>query len=865
MQNINYIKKNGQYIGRGDELIFDKKETIYDIFEKQVLRTPHAVAIRYKDKILTYMQLNCHVNKMSNYLDTLNLPSQTSIALYLNPSIEMIVTILSVLKSGFYYVPIDVTYPVDRVNFMVKDSNCSLIITENETQCKLASLFDNTLNISLISFEINAQSENYQCKARSNDLAYMIYTSGSTGVPKGVQITHAAVHNHMSWMSHEFKFDSTDKVLFKTPLSFDPSVWEIFMPLFNGSELVISPAGSHIDPELLIDLVLENKVTIIQVVPSILKQILNSKRIGACKSLKNIYVGGESLRPEIKNLFFKKLDCRLINLYGPTEATIDITFHEVLPDDFDINTNIIGRPVSNTAIYLINDMGNLAELGESGEIFIGSLSLSKGYHNRDSLTKEFFIANPFESNKFDILYKTGDLAKWLPTGNLEYLGRNNDQVKINGVRIEPKELVSIVLQHKEVSDCIVTKKTDSHGHDYLACYLTFKPFKPINVADIKKHLKSKIPTYMLPKVYIPIDEIPLTANGKVDIGALPEANFKETVEVDLSEGDLLENERELLLIWQMVLEINQIDINDNFFDMGGGSLLALKLITIIHEKLGASMRIRDIFDYPTVKLQAEYIKNTCQLKTYGSENINYIPNPMILLQSQGLKKPLFLIHPIGGTVFWFSQLSKLLGSSRPIYGIQDPSIDLEKPVLTSIEEMASFYLSHIRKIQPSGPYLIGGASFGATIAAEISCQLAKTNESISSIIVLDGWGVYPNTLLDDNYFRTSMLRQHDELKVDFKRYGLPPPEIMFDIQWNRLNLLWKYKLDLIEHPIVLFKSKEVMPVFLDIDAPNNHWENFTNKVIKTILVPGNHETMFQEPHVYELSRLLKSYLIKNNF
>ena len=206
-----------------------------------------------------------------------------------------------------------------------------------------------------------------------------------------------------------------------------------------------------------------------------------------------------------------------------------------------------------------------------------------------------------------------------------------------------------------------------------------------------------------------------------------------------------------------------------------------------------------------------------------------------------------------------------MGSSRPIYGIQDPSIDLEKPVLTSIEEMASFYLSHIRKIQPSGPYLIGGASFGATIAAEISCQLAKTNESISSIIVLDGWGVYPNTLLDDNYFRTSMLRQHDELKVDFKRYGLPPPEIMFDIQWNRLNLLWKYKLDLIEHPIVLFKSKEVMPVFLDIDAPNNHWENFTNKVIKTILVPGNHETMFQEPHVYELSRLLKSYLIKNNF
>ena len=251
----------------------------------------------------------------------------------------------------------------------------------------------------------------------------------------------------------------------------------------------------------------------------------------------------------------------------------------------------------------------------------------------------------------------------------------------------------------------------------------------------------------------------------------------------------------------------------------------------------------------------------------GLQEINIsppVPNPVICLQRKGDKRPLFLIHPIGGTVFWFSQLSKLLGVSRPVYGIQDPSIDLEKPVLNSIEEMAEFYLLHLKKIQPKGPYLIGGASFGATIAVEISHQLRRNAETASSIIVLDGWGIYPNTLLDDNYFRSSMLRQHAELLSDFKKYGLPPPEILFDIQWFRLNLLWKYQLKLIECPIALFKAAEVLPAFVEIDAPFNHWENFSNNKIITSIVPGNHESMFQEPHVHQLSAAITQYFIKNN-
>jgi len=575
--------------------------------------------------------------------------------------------------------------------------------------------------------------------------------------------------------------------------------------------------------------------------------------------LQKVFVGGESLRPEIKKLFFANLSCQLINLYGPTEATIEITSHVVTASDHDIFTNIIGQPIANTSLYVINGEANLAGIGEEGELCIGSLNLANGYHQRAALTDENFIDNPFEPKRFKKIYKTGDLVRWLPTGNLEYLGRNNDQVKINGVRIEPKELILSILKHSEVSDCIVIKKVDTHGHDYLACYLTAHHHTKLNLAAIKADLKDKFPSYMLPRVYIPIQTIPLTVNGKVHVSELPEPDFNKTIAVTRSiNGET----HELMLIWQKVLETNQINLQDNFFDAGGGSLLALKLIALIHEKLNVSIRIRDIYSYPTLEEQIQLIKRVGNADYQTPEP--EIPNPVICLQPKGDKTPLFLIHPIGGTVFWFSKLARFLDKSRPVYGIQDPGIDLEKPVLDSIEEMAAFYWQHIREIQPHGPYLIGGASFGATVAAEISHLIKKCNEDVAAIIVLDGWGVYPNTLLDNNYFKTSMLRQHAELLSDFKKYGLPPPDILFDIQWFRLNLLWQYQLELIEYPIALFKSEELLPAFAEIDAPLNHWENFSNKSIASFIVPGNHETMFQEPHVYTLSVLLSTYLYEIN-
>lgn len=856
---LNFSPGDGQYIGHGDTLSFHPDATLCTFIEEQSRKTPDATALAFHETEITFAELSQRSNQLAHYLVECGIHPSDKIGLYLEPGIEMVIAILAIIETGSCYIPLDINYPIDRIAFMVKDSESRVLITTSKLNTALDSLNLPHILLDRIDGELTHLPTSFEARAKSTELAYIIYTSGSTGVPKGVQVTHSALINHMLWISQRFKVNADDKVIQKTPLSFDPSVWELFLPFFSGAQVVIAPLGSHVDPDVLIDLIIKFNVTILQLVPSILKLLLQNKRISTCKSLRLLFVGGESLRPEIKKLFFEKLNCQLINLYGPTEATIDITSYHVSAASEYLTTNIIGEPIYNTSLYVINASGNLAKTGEEGELYIGSLSLSNGYYHRAPLTKEHFVPNPFEPDRFKLIYKTGDLVRWLASGVLEYLGRNNDQVKINGVRIEPNEIVLTVLKHHDVSDCFVVKKVDTHGHDYLVCYL--KPVKDhINLVAIKNDLKTKFPSYMLPRVFIPIDTIPLTANGKIDANALPKPDFNQTV---VANAHISEDTHELMLIWQKVLETNQIGLNDNFFDAGGASLLALKLLSLIQEHFKVSLQIRDLYTSPTLKEQMQLIKRMQHhSKSKHPISDGQLPNPVICLQPKGHKTPLFLIHPIGGTVFWFSKLARFLDEDRPVYGIQDPGIDLEKPVLDSIEEMATFYLKHIKEIQPKGPYLIGGASFGASVAAQIGHELKNNNEEMASILVLDGWGIYPNTLLDDDYFKTSMARQHSELITDFKKYGIAAPEILLDIQSYRLSLLWKFQMQLIEYPIALFKSRDLLPAFVEIDAPLNHWEQFSNNQIVRFIVPGNHETMFQEPHVFALADVINKYLYK---
>lgn len=856
--NANFLQ-----IGCGKNFIYDQNISINDCIEFFAKEKPNNIAIRFNNHSINYIQLNQKINQLACFLIKKGLHCGEKVAVHFMPSLEMAISILAILKTGCCYIPLDIHYPIDRLNFMLTDCAAAYLLTQSE----LAAKFINTPVKRIIideNTEIIDKQEDHNrvfAKTNANTLTYIIYTSGSTGTPNGVKIHNGAVNNHMSWMKDKFHFTDQDKILLKTPLSFDPSVWELFLPFYLGAELIIAPFGANIDPNLLITTLQQHQVTCLQVVPSLLMELLKSKQLINCHSLRQLFCGGESLTSAIKKLFFEQLNCPLHNLYGPTETTIDIASHTVANTDWDITKNIIGKPIYNTTLYVVNKNKELVATGEEGELYIASDSLSTGYLNRTQLTQQRFINNPFEPQKYTTIYKTGDIVRWLDNGELEYLGRNNDQLKVNGVRIEPNELITVILKQAPVSEGVIVKKKDAQDYDCLVCYLVPEANNELDIVQIKTVLQNLFPSYMLPKAYLILKKLPLTLNGKIDYAMLPDPDFNlnsNRINIAYSTNE----ERQLITLWQSILGISLTSLENNFFDAGGTSLLALKLLTKIKDKWGVKLSIKDIFIYPTLKQQAQFIQslsNKNTIKTHAA----CIPCPIIMLQSQGKQTPLFLIHPIGGTIFWYSSLAKLLKKDRPVYGIQDPSIELEKSLFNSIEEMALFYLKQIKKIQPNGNYLIGGASFGMTVAVEIAYILQNSGEKVSSIISLDGWGIYPSTLHNDSYFRNSMIKQHQALRTEFAKQGLPQPEKLFDIQWHRLNLLWKYQIKKIVAPIALFKSKEILPIFMEVDAPMNHWEKFSDSdKISCFLVPGNHETMFQKPHVQSLAHLIDDYLEK---
>jgi amino acid adenylation domain-containing protein len=851
-------KKKIIHTWNNTKIKYSYKKTVCKIFEEQVAKTPHSIAAIFKNENITYKELNQKSNKLAHYLRERGIRSETLVGICIERSLDMIISILGVMKAGAAYLPLNPTYPVERLSYMLNDSQSSLLILNQlSLKNKFNSFAGEILHLQS-SLKINQRNEkNPKNSTHPNHLAYVIYTSGTTGKPKGVEITHHSLHNHMMWMKNQFDFDEDDIFFQKTPFSFDASVWEFFIASYVGSQLVIAPSNAHTDPQQLIDLIIKHKITVLQVVPTMLKELLAKEEFKHCRELKQVFCGGEALPPNTIREFFEKMPIKLHNLYGPTEATIDATSLQCTPIQGKINSCLIGKPIMNTQVYVLDKEMKIMPIGTPGELYIGGQCLARGYLNQPELTQLKFLPNPFSRKIGSKLYKTGDLVQWQPDGNLEYLGRCDDQVKIRGCRVELNEIETHLSKFPLVQQCIVTTKNDSQGYLALSAYILPKNNLLISSQELQLFLRQSLPTYMIPSYFFIVDKFLLTPSGKIDRKNL---SHSCTLLLNTNKNNSpprTPEEQVLVNILESILHITPIGIHDNFFDLGGDSLSALRFSTLIEEKLSVKLNIGKLFELTTI---AELAKVIFSKTPHRQKKMSTIKKSSLIQLYKGIgNPPIFLIHPIGGSIFWYKYLAKYIDRSRSLYAIQDPGIETQELLFQSIEEMAKFYINIIQMIQPNGPYLLGGASFGATVAVEIARQLLEVDQKIAFIALLDGWSSYYALASDQNRFESLMRKQNQKIFNHSLHTDIINSEFLLKLQWHREKILTHYQMPYLNTKFTLFKAQELWDIF-DKDPPFNGWENYSSFPIERHIVPGNHETMFYEPHVQSLAKKLNQCL-----
>ena len=572
--------------------------SLHQFFERQVERTPDATALIFEDHHLTYRELNGRANQLAHRLRTLGIGPDDLVGVCAHRSLEMVVALYGVLKSGGAYVPLDPDYPQDRLAGMVEDAHCKVLLMQERLLSTLPSYSGHVIALDHDWLQIaNESKENLPVVTKGKNLAYAIYTSGSTGKPKGVPNVHEAIVNRLLWMQDEYGLAEGDRVLQKTPYSFDVSVWEFFWPLMAGACLVVAKPDGHKDPAYLAKIIQQRQITALHFVPSMLQIFLETEEVDNCRSLRRVFCSGEALPYEVQQRFFKLLRAELHNLYGPTEAAVDVTYWWCRAD-YSRTLVPIGKPVANTQIYLLDQHLEPVPMGVVGELHIGGVQLARGYLNRPELTAEKFIRDPFSIKAGARLYKTGDLARYLPDGNIEYLGRVDHQVKIRGFRIELGEIEAALDRHPAVRQSVVMAREDDPGNKRLVAYLVSDGEAP-KVEELREHLRTSLPEFMIPAAFVVMDSLPLSSNGKVNRHALPAPQITRSQEQD-SAAPRNPIEEQIARTWAEVLRVPQIGINDDFFTVGGHSLLATQVIARIRQAFGVDVPLRAIFESPTI-------------------------------------------------------------------------------------------------------------------------------------------------------------------------------------------------------------------------------------------------------------------------
>ncbi|MCP3738293.1 amino acid adenylation domain-containing protein [Rossellomorea sp. BNER] len=693
---------------------YRKKKTIHELFEEQVVKTPNKIAVVYKEETITYQELNIQANRLAHLLRQRGMVAGDCVGLLMERSVDMVVGILAILKAGGAYVPIDPAYPVERMGYMLSDSGAWLVISDDVVMSKLKETEWNTtndwLNIKHAKC-VDLESFNLPITYSDSDLAYVIYTSGTTGHPKGVMMEHRQLLNLLQNQLSNTQIPFDGKVLQFNTISFDVSFQEIFSTLCSGGSLYVVGSQMKKDIRLLLHYIEEQAISVVFWPVSYVKAVFQWVD-QLPHSIKHLITAGEQLVISSSlQRYISQSDVQLHNHYGPSETHV-VTTYTLSSSTEKVEYVPIGKPIANTKIYLLNTNQQLQPQGVVGEIYISGDSVSRGYLGNSELTGEKFVPNPFISG--ERMYRTGDLARYRSDGNIEFLGRIDHQVKVRGYRIEPSEIESALLDHENVKDAVVRDWLDGQNEVYLCAYIVVT--ESVSNAEIMGFISQKLPQYMLPSFIMELDRIPLKSNGKLDRNELPKPDGSHVQNEYVAPVTHLE--QQLARIWQEALDIKQIGVTDDFFQIGGHSLKAISLVSRIDELLHKRVNLSVMFTHRTIREQAAYL-STSEFRSADS--------PVLTLLNKKTALNLFCFPPIAGYSTIFSTLAQHI-NTHTVYGLD----------FIHEEERVEKYMDEIVRIQKEGPYRLLGYSAGCSLAYEVAKRMEEEGYEVADLIMLDG-------------------------------------------------------------------------------------------------------------------------------
>ncbi|HEX2191470.1 MAG TPA: amino acid adenylation domain-containing protein, partial [Longimicrobiaceae bacterium] len=836
---------------------------VHELFEAQVERTPGAVAVSFEGERLTYAELNERANRLAHHLRALGVGPEVRVAVCVKRGIETVVALLAVLKAGGGYVPLDPGHPEDRLRYALDDSAPAALLTGGPLAARFAGA-----GVPLVDLGDAAAWDAYPASdpdraevgVGPEHLAYVIYTSGSTGRPKGVLVRHGSLVSLLAVTRAAYGVGPGDVLPALAASAFDISLWELLLPLVSGAEVRLVVPGKVMDARALLGEIAD--ATLLSAVPALMREIVQvERRAPRLARVRGTFVGGEEIPADLLAEMSAVFPAaRTYVLYGPTEATVLASAHAV-PADGAVSGYPIGRPLGNVRLYVCDALGDPQPLGVAGELLIGGVGVARGYLGRPALTAERFVPDPFSAVPGARLYRSGDRARWKESGVLDFLGRTDFQVKIRGFRIEPGEIEARLREHPGVRQAVVLAREDAPGKKRLVAYVVGEAA----AEALKAHLEARVPGYMVPGAYVRLEALPLTSNGKLDRGALPAPDGAANARRG-HEPPRTMTEQVLAEIWAEVLGVERVGRRDHFFDMGGHSLLAVRLVGRVREALNPAATVEEVFAHPTLYELAARLQGSGEW--FGTTHA-------IPIRETGSERPLFVAHDAVGIVFYGQILRPHLDAEIPVYALPGPLNDTEE--LASLDDLVTRLVRMMTEVQPEGPYRVAGWSAGGVFAYAVAERLIMTGRAVEFVGLLDA--VYPTR----GKQASPRARQFTVLELLARDSGVPPatPEALQALREDTEGLdlpafiatckargllpetVTVARAEQVDSRVALLKRSlaEYVPpplpvsvtIFASDDAgdnPRRGWEDMPGGApFRVERVPGTHHTMWKKGNV----------------